>query len=103
MKRSVGRCLLAFFTLGSALLFAQDAAEWPSYGRDPGGTKYSPLDQINVKNVSGLVRAWSYHTGEPGGTWENTPIVVGDVHIFRHPEESRGCVGTGDRQGALGL
>ena len=76
------RSLLAFFTMGAALLFAQDAAEWPSYGRDPGGTKYSPLDQINAKNVGALVRAWSYHTGEPGGTWENTPIVVGGVMYF---------------------
>ena len=75
-------CLLAFFALGSAFLFAQDAAEWPTYGRDPGGTKYSPLNQINTKNVDTLVRAWSYHTGEPGGIWENTPIVVGNVMYF---------------------
>ncbi len=103
MKRVVGRYLLAFFTMSAALLLAQDAAEWPSYGRDPGGTKYSPLDQINTKNVSALVRAWSYHTGEPGGIWENTPIVVGGRTVFRYPKESRGRVGTGDRQGALGL
>src|SRR4029077_8185765 len=70
------------FTLGSLLLCAQDASEWPAYGRDPGGTKYSPLDQINTRNVGTLVRAWSYHTGDPGGTWENTPIVVGNVMYF---------------------
>ncbi|MGB6943428.1 MAG: pyrroloquinoline quinone-dependent dehydrogenase [Bryobacteraceae bacterium] len=75
-------CLLAFFTMGVSHLFAQSAAEWSSYGRDPGGTKYSPLSQINTKNVRALVRAWSYHTGEPGGIWENTPIVVGDVMYF---------------------
>jgi glucose dehydrogenase len=74
--------LLAFVALGSAFLFAQDPAEWPAYGRDPGGTKYSPLHQINTKNVSALVRAWSYHTGDPGGTWENTPIVVAGVLYF---------------------
>jgi len=72
---------LPFFALSSAFLFAQDASEWPAYGRDPGGTKYSPLDQINTRNVSGLVRVWSYHTGERG-TWENTPIVVGGVMYF---------------------
>ena len=75
-------CLLAFFIMGVSHLFAQSAAEWPSYGRDPGGTKYSPLDQINAKNVGALVRAWSYHTGEPGGIWENTPIVVGNIMYF---------------------
>ena len=31
---------------------------------------------------SNLVRVWSYHTGEPGATWENTPIVVGNVMYF---------------------
>ncbi len=82
MKRAVGYVLLALFTIGASHLLAQGAAEWPAYGRDPGGTKYSPLDQINTKNVSALVRAWSYHTGEPGGIWENTPIVVGDVLYF---------------------
>ena len=74
--------LFFFFSLCSTLLLAQDASEWPAYGRDPGGTKFSPLDQINSKNVSTLVRAWSYHTGDPGGTWENTPIVVGNVMYF---------------------
>ena len=68
--------------MGTAHLFAQAAGEWPAYGRDPGGTKFSPLHQINAKNVSSMVRAWSYHTGDPGGTWENTPIVVGGVLYF---------------------
>ena len=81
MSRLFGRHTLPFFALSSALLFAQDASEWPAYGRDPGGTKYSPLDQINARNVSALVRVWSYHTGERG-TWENTPIVVGGVMYF---------------------
>ncbi len=44
MNYRVGRCLLFSLTLGTALVLAQDAAEWPNYGRDPGGTKYSPLD-----------------------------------------------------------
>jgi glucose dehydrogenase len=74
--------LFFFFPLCSILLLAQDPSEWPAYGRDPGGTKFSPLDQINSKNVSTLVRAWSYHTGDPGGIWENTPIVVGNVMYF---------------------
>ena len=29
-------------------------AEWPEYGRDKPGTKYSPLDQINPENVKNL-------------------------------------------------
>lgn len=58
---------------------SQDAADWPSYGRDAGGTKYSPLDQINTKNVAKLTPAWTYRTGDPEGTWEETPIVVGGM------------------------
>lgn len=61
---------------------AQDPADWPSYGRDAGGTKYSPLDQINTKNVGKLTRAWTYRTGDPAATWEETPIVVGGVMYF---------------------
>jgi glucose dehydrogenase len=81
MNRLFGRCALPLFAV-CYVLFAQDASEWPAYGRDPGGTKYSPLDQINARNVSTLVRVWSYHTGETGATWENTPIMVGNVMYF---------------------
>lgn len=51
--------------------------DWPVYGHDPGGTKYSPLDQINTKNVTKLKPAWIYHTGEKGRQFETTPLVVG--------------------------
>jgi quinoprotein glucose dehydrogenase len=40
---------------------------WPTYNRDLAGTRYSPLTQINAKNVSTLVPAWSYRLRpEPG-------------------------------------
>ena len=45
--------------------FAQ--TDWPTYGHDLAGTRYSPLKQIDTKNVSNLVRAWTYHMN-PGGT-----------------------------------
>ncbi len=70
---------------------AQDtSAQWPSYGNDPGGERYSPIDQINRSNVSQLKVAWTYHTGDVSdGThtkrktsFENTPIVVdGTMYI----------------------
>jgi quinoprotein glucose dehydrogenase len=44
---------------------------------------YSPLDQINRKNVSRLRPAWTYHTGDsrdrPQTTIECTPIVMDGV------------------------
>src|SRR5207237_5468835 len=56
-------------------------ADWPMYNRDLGGTRFSPLAQINAKNVSRLAAAWTYRVGKvkaegiTGGT-EMTPIVV---------------------------
>jgi quinoprotein glucose dehydrogenase len=58
--------------------------EWPAYGRDPGGSRYSPLDQINRSNVKALKVAWTYRTGAvdvKGGSaskaaFEATPILV---------------------------
>lgn len=38
-----------------------DAKEWPTYGHDSGGMRYSPLTQINVSNVNSLAVAWTYH------------------------------------------
>jgi quinoprotein glucose dehydrogenase len=35
--------------------------DWPTFGNDPGGQRYSPLTQINANNVTKLVRAWTYH------------------------------------------
>jgi len=64
--------------------------EWPFYGGDAGGTRSSPLKQINRKNVKNLKRAWTYHMGEVdrGGNetdrhhivpFESTSIVIGGV------------------------
>ncbi|HCR00478.1 MAG TPA: pyrroloquinoline quinone-dependent dehydrogenase, partial [Acidobacteria bacterium] len=36
--------------------------EWPSYGGDNGGTKYSPLDQIDAGNFSSLEIVWRVPT-----------------------------------------
>lgn len=64
------------------------AAEWPNYGRDAGGTRYAPLDQITPDNVGKLRSAWIYRTGDssveasyvsPVGNvpnFEATPIMV---------------------------
>src|SRR5580693_9070681 len=35
--------------------------DWPTFGHDPAGTRYSTLKQIDTKNVTTLVRAWTYH------------------------------------------
>src|SRR6516165_2982709 len=49
--------------------------EWLTYGLTPGETRYSPLKQIDTKNVSRLGLAWSYDVGQGGGNQEATPLV----------------------------
>ena len=44
---------LAVITIGPAS--AQN--NWTNFGQDPGATKFSTLDQINVDNVRNLKRA----------------------------------------------
>lgn len=61
-----------------------ETVEWESYGRDPGGSRYSPLNQINRDTVGRLEVAWVYRTGDfadgsderPKTAFESTPIVV---------------------------
>jgi glucose dehydrogenase len=43
-------------------------SDWPAYGRDAGGSRYSPLTQINRNNVKNLKVAWTYRTGDPRST-----------------------------------
>ena len=60
-------------------------SDWPAYGRDAGGSRYSPLAQITPDNVGELEIAWTYRTGEleaaravpwHNATLETTPILV---------------------------
>lgn len=39
--------------------------DWPHFNRDPGSTRYSPLDQITVENVHRLEFSWSYPPASP--------------------------------------
>ncbi len=67
--------------------------EWPYYGGDQGGSKYSLLDQINRSNVANLKLAWEWRTGEAPmpelgtrpGQFEATPVMVGGVLYLSTP------------------
>jgi len=52
--------------------------EWLSYGRDYYEQRFSPLDQINDKNVAQLGLAWQFETATERGL-EATPLVVDGV------------------------
>lgn len=51
------------------------AAEWPIYGGNAAGQRYSALRQIRPDNVARLGVAWRHETG-PGGL-QTSPIVIG--------------------------
>jgi glucose dehydrogenase len=59
----------------------QTTTNWPNVFNDKGGTRYSPLDQINRSNVTNLSVAWRFHTRDarPGSTIECTPLVIDGV------------------------
>jgi len=61
----MGRLLagVALCAASGLLAFAQtgDSKEWPTYGHDAGGMRFSPLTQINRATVANLGEAWVYH------------------------------------------
>ena len=54
-----------------------DRSGWASYGGDPGGSRYSSLDQINRDNVELLRLAWTYSSGEMSHDEGDTPETTG--------------------------
>ena len=83
-SRGVSAGVAAFvtaFVLTGAPVVAQYGAtngEWRSYGADVGGTKYSPLDQINAANFNSLEQAWSWTTVDAMLSME---IALSLIHI----------------------
>jgi glucose dehydrogenase len=86
--RSLWMLIVAAAVLQAQVAKTSDTgADWPMYNRDLAGTRYSPLTQINTKNVAKLTQAWSYSLrGENGAAQgpssEATPIVVNGVMYF---------------------
>lgn len=71
-------------TLGlSGQQAAPSQTDWPYFGGDADGKRYSQLDQINRKNVKDLQVAWTFHTGgadpKVNSAIQCTPIVVDGV------------------------
>ena len=61
------------------LLVLQTPSAWPAYGGDPGGSRFSPLTEIDRANVGSLRLAWIARTGDyltDRGRFEATPILV---------------------------
>ena len=60
------------------------ADQWPAYGHDAGGKRYSPLKQITPANVAQLQRAWTFHMGKVGS--EATPLIIDSVMYLTAPD-----------------
>ena len=77
--------------------------EWRYYGGGPGGTSYSPLDQIDATNVGDLEIAWTWAARNQGPRPEaknsSTPLMVDGV-LFMTAGSRRNVValdaGTGE-------
>ena len=71
------------------------SVEWPAYGNDAGGMRFSPLTQINAQNVKQLTVAWTFRTGEleqykgtdaaEKAAFEATPVMVDGTLFFSTP------------------
>ena len=73
--------ILAAFSATTAAI-GEGRSDWPTWGGDYANSRYSPLDQINTKNVSDLEVKWVYHTGagaDPFVAFYFSPIVVDDT------------------------
>jgi len=68
-------------------------ADWPSFGRDAGGSQHSPLTQIDIKNVVRLKQVWAYRSGDfvegkypKGSVLQATPLHVNGMLYFCTPK-----------------
>src|SRR4051794_7283441 len=67
--------------------------DWPEYGGDPGGTKFSPLTIVDRTNVAQLTRAWEWAPHEKAlpafgtrpGNFQATPLMIGNVLYLSTP------------------
>ena len=99
--RALAITVLALTVLAAAIAPVADAQrDWPVYGHDPGGLQYSPLQEIDTRNVAKLQVAWTYDTrpaavpasegvearpAPRNRASQATPLMVGDVLYLSTP------------------
>jgi quinoprotein glucose dehydrogenase len=88
--------LLTFIALALATASGQtqqQVAQWPTYGGDQGGMRYTASQQVTKTNVTQLTPAWTFHTGSvgknrpgtDGSSFEATPILFHNELYFTSP------------------
>ncbi len=106
-------CVLAAVAAPAHAQYGATNGEWPTYAGDLGGTKYSPLDQIDATNFSDLEIAWRW--ASPDGSldldalrearpeigirnFKATPLMVGGTVYISTPLVQSAAIdaGTGE-------
>src|SRR5262245_4427765 len=87
--------IVAVALLASLIVATQDKSmvEWPFYGGDQAGTKYSAAADINRETVSRLDVAWTWKPDEKPlaeyrtqpGAFQNTPLMIDNVLYISTP------------------
>src|SRR5258707_8710188 len=113
LDRPVGLVLgVGLLALAGVVMLAQTpkpqavdlSKEWPTYGHDPGGMRYSPLTQITPANVSQLKVAWVYHMRPAGAVAPAAPVApAGRGADAVEGETPAGVQGRGRGRGGSGL
>jgi quinoprotein glucose dehydrogenase len=83
-------CVVACGAERHPLDLSGPTADWPAYGGDAGGLRFSPLTQVTPENVERLEVAWTYRHGDvsdgtQGATrssFNATPIVADGRLVF---------------------
>ena len=63
--------------------------DWKMPSRDYGGTRYSPLNEVNTGNVAQLQLAWTFDDGESHYGHEMTPLVANNTMYIVSPFPDR--------------
>ena len=80
-RASFSAAVLLVLACGDSEPRTGSVAGWPTWGGEPGGTRFSWLEEITPENVGDLEVAWQYRTGDwdPTGelrtSFEATPVL----------------------------
>ena len=78
--------LVYLAAMPAAQEMSRAGANWFSYGGDPGGTRFSSLNQITKANVGKLKEVWRFETPE-GGRLQTTPLIVDGTMFVVTPRQ----------------
>ncbi|MCU0757794.1 MAG: pyrroloquinoline quinone-dependent dehydrogenase [Steroidobacteraceae bacterium] len=72
----------------AATMATAPGGDWTAFGRDPGGSQYSPLAQIDTKNVAKLRQVWVHRSGD----FKDAPLPKGGTVLQATPLHANGLL-----------